>query len=72
MDNDILTIIVEDDQSGERIDSIIAQASDDLTRSAVQKLIADENVLVNESLVAKNYKAKSGDIIKVTFMTSSL
>ncbi|MCQ2487666.1 MAG: RluA family pseudouridine synthase [Clostridia bacterium] len=66
MDNDILTIIVEDDQSGERIDSIIAQASDDLTRSAVQKLIADENVLVNESLVAKNYKAKSGDIIKVT------
>ncbi len=66
MDGDIRTIIVENDQIGERIDTVVALSIDTLTRSAVQKLIVDGNVFVNEEIVAKNYKAKSGDIIKVT------
>ncbi|MCQ2460844.1 MAG: RluA family pseudouridine synthase [Clostridia bacterium] len=66
MSSDIRTIIVEDDQIGERIDTVIALTIDSLTRSAVQKLISDGNVLVNDAPVVKNYKAKSGDIVKVT------
>lgn len=66
LSSDIRTIIVEDDQIGERIDTVIALTIDSLTRSAVQKLISDGNVLVNDAPVVKNYKAKSGDIVKVT------
>lgn len=66
LSSDIRTIIVEDDQIGERIDTVIALTIDSLTRSAVQKLISDGNVLVNDAPVVKNYKAKSGDVVKVT------
>ncbi|MDE6519503.1 MAG: RluA family pseudouridine synthase [Ruminococcus sp.] len=51
--------------SGIRVDSFIAGNNNELTRSAVQKLIEENKVLVNNKPVSKNYKLKSGDFITV-------
>lgn len=64
--NDVVTFIVEEEQRGERIDTVVALFDDDMTRSAAQKLIANGDVVVNDEVVSKNYKVKSGDIVKVT------
>lgn len=56
---------VTEEIRGERIDTAVSDNFPDLTRSAVQKLIADENVLVNGTPVAKNYKVRTGDVIEV-------
>lgn len=48
-----------------RIDSFIAGNQNELTRSAVQKLIEEKKILVNKSPVSKNYKLKFGDVITV-------
>ena len=66
MNNDIFTLIVEDDLSGERLDTAIALAHDTLTRSAVQKLIEQGDAELNGNKADKKQKVKSGDIIKVT------
>ncbi|MDO5448264.1 MAG: RluA family pseudouridine synthase [Clostridia bacterium] len=64
--NDVVTFIVEDEQKGERIDTVVALFDDDMTRSAAQKLITNGDVVVNDEVVSKNYKVRSGDIVKVT------
>ena len=37
-----------------------------LTRTAIQGLIEEGNILVNDKKVVKNYKQKNGDIINIT------
>jgi 23S rRNA pseudouridine1911/1915/1917 synthase len=54
------------DISGERIDKFICSKLDDLTRSAVQKLIEEGNAEVNGAAVSKNYKCKAGDEVEIT------
>lgn len=61
--SDILEYFAE--LSGIRVDSFIAGNNNELTRSAVQKLIEENKVLVNNKPVSKNYKLKSGDFITV-------
>ena len=58
-------IHITDDNIGLRIDKIICQAVDGMSRSAVQKIIDDGNVSVGNTVISKNYKARSGDIVKV-------
>ena len=53
------------ESSGERIDKLLCEELEDITRSAVQKLIEEGNVKVGGVPVAKNYKCKSGDEIEV-------
>lgn len=53
-------------ESGIRIDKLISNSSDDLTRSAVQKIIESGGVLVNGFAVNKNYKSKLGDAVEIT------
>ncbi len=62
---DTQIISVSEENSGERIDKIISSAYDQLSRSAVQKLIDSGNVTVNFVSVNKNYKVKAGDRIIV-------
>ena len=52
--------------SGVRIDKFICENLEDLTRSSVQKIIENGNVLVNGKSVNKNYKCKINDEIEVT------
>lgn len=57
------TILIE--ESGERIDALLASYLDELSRNAVQHLLDDGLVSVNGKPVKKNYKASSGDIVDV-------
>ena len=57
---------VDDAFSDERIDKVISALTNE-TRSSVQKNIENGNVLVNGSIVSKNYRCSFGDEIKVIF-----
>lgn len=63
--DDVEVLIVTEAISGERIDTVVSDSFPYLTRSAVQKLMADSNILVNANPVAKNYKVRPGDVIEV-------
>lgn len=58
-------ITVTDEKAGERIDKVISCDCEELSRSAVQKLIDDGNVSVNSVTISKNYKVRNGDRIVV-------
>ena len=59
------TVVVAPEQAGERLDKLLAETLEDVTRSAVQKWMEDGAVLCNGAPVAKNAKAKAGDVIVV-------
>ncbi len=65
MFDDVAAFTVTDEIRGERIDTAVSNVLPDLTRSAVQKLIADDNVLVNGNPIAKNYKVRVGDVVEI-------
>ncbi|WP_407890836.1 RluA family pseudouridine synthase [Lacticaseibacillus sp. N501-2] len=52
-------------QSG-RIDKVIADNFDDITRSQAQKWLSDNLVLVNGQPVLPKYQVKAGDVITIT------
>ncbi|MDE5964384.1 MAG: RluA family pseudouridine synthase [Eubacterium sp.] len=54
-----------DISAGVRIDKYLTEHLDGFTRSAVSRLIEDDNVVVNGRAVNKNYKLKSNDSINV-------
>ncbi len=60
-----MTLTVTQEYDSVRIDKFLAEAIETLTRSAVQKLIENDNISVNGKLPAKNLKLKTGDEITV-------
>lgn len=58
-----LEFTADQTDSGKRIDSFLADNTEEMTRSAVQKLIEEGSVEVNGKVPAKNYKLRSGDHI---------
>lgn len=52
-------------ENGVRLDKLLCENLDGFTRSAVQRLIEDGNVTVNDVIVAKNYKCKQGDNVEI-------
>ncbi|MFC3419766.1 RluA family pseudouridine synthase [Salinicoccus hispanicus] len=58
-------IIVNDSDSGQRIDRLLAEQLEDTSRSDMQGRIKDALVKVNGKVVKANYKVKSGDIVIV-------
>lgn len=58
-------IIVSENENGERLDKIISQRLDSMSRSAVQSLMEDGFVTLNGKTVLKSVKPKIGDEIKV-------
>lgn len=62
--NDII-LTVSENADNIRIDRFIAENADGLTRSAVQRLIEDNNITVNGIFPSKNLKLKFGDEIIV-------
>ena len=63
---DIIEIFAAEEDSGIRIDKYIADSTEDLTRSYIQKLIQEGHVLVNLKAVKANYKVAAGDAIVIT------
>lgn len=53
------------DISGERIDKFLDGRMDDLSRSYIQKLIKEKQILANEKPVKSNYKVSAGDELLV-------
>ena len=63
MDEEI--ILIQAKESGERIDALLAHNLENLSRSAVQKLIEDGNVTLNGKPIKKNYKCTAGDEFEI-------
>lgn len=59
------SLIITEENIGERIDKFISEQDFELTRSAVQKLIDEGNILVNSKQIAKNYKLRLNDIVDI-------
>ncbi|MBQ4100587.1 MAG: RluA family pseudouridine synthase [Oscillospiraceae bacterium] len=60
-------IKADDTVKGKRLDKFVSEAVDSLTRTAVQKLLEENSISINNVIVCdKNYKIKVGDEIEVT------
>ena len=64
MDEEILFITAE--ESGERVDALLARMIPELSRSSVQQLIEAGQILLGEQSVRKNYRCRAGDLLQVT------
>ncbi len=60
-----LIITANEEHIGQRIDKVISAAHTDMSRSAAQKILDEDNVSVNGVIVSKNYKVRLGDKISV-------
>jgi len=63
---DLLVWRVADEDAGERIDKLVVDSLDDVSRTAVQQWIKDGLVTVNGKTVKPNYKAAAGDEVAVS------
>ena len=57
------TFIVEESEENNRIDSYLSKKTDKYSRVAIQRLIAEGKILVNEKSVKSSYKTQKGDKI---------
>lgn len=62
--NELITVIAQ--ESGDRVDALLARSIEGLTRSAAQRLIDEGCVLLNGKSVKKNYKCSAGDEFSVS------
>ncbi|MEG2199103.1 MAG: RluA family pseudouridine synthase, partial [Anaerovorax sp.] len=61
------TIIIDEKNCGARLDVALSFALEQLSRSNIQKLIDDNQVMVNKILCnSKKTKVKSGDMVEIT------
>ena len=58
-------ILVKAEESGDRVDALLARSVEELTRSAAVRLIEDGRVLLHGAAVKKNYRCASGDVFTV-------
>ncbi len=58
-------LIIQAQESGERIDALLARSVDFLSRSAIQKLIEEGRVLLDQKPIKKNEKSRSGAIYQL-------
>lgn len=57
--------VIDEQTKNIRIDSYLSQMIDDCSRSFIQKLIDENQILVNRNIIKSNYKLKRGDIVEV-------
>ena len=57
------TLIAEAEDTGKRIDVFVSDNMDSLSRSMVQKLIENGEILVNDKNIKSNYKLRKGDFV---------
>ena len=61
----IKKIKIQEAQAGKRIDGFIPSIEKDLSRTAVQRLIKEENIKVNGAKTKDAYKVQVGDEIEI-------
>ena len=59
------TYIVKQEEQGKRLDVYISSKNNDLTRTAVQRMIEEGNIVVNDKKQKVAYKIACGDIINI-------
>ncbi len=64
---DALILCVSEEDRDIRIDKFIAEKTEGISRSHVQKILENGGVSVNGKKVEKNYKVSSGDSISILF-----
>lgn len=62
---DALLFSIPPELDGERVDRAVSQLVEGLSRSAVQRLIEEGNLIKNRQPVSKNDRVKAGDSIRV-------
>lgn len=62
---DLATLLVEEEMEGERLDVFISESLNELSRSLVQGLIRDGQVLVAGKTAKPSYRVKIGDEVQV-------
>ncbi len=60
-----MKLSITKEQVNMRIDKYLSDMLPDISRSYIQKLLADGNILVNDTMVKSNYKLGAGDEISV-------
>ena len=63
-ENELITVKAQ--ESGDRVDALLARSIEGLTRSAAQRLIDDGCVLLKGKQIKKNYKCAAGDEFTVS------
>lgn len=63
--NKYFKFIVNENEIGERLDKLISSKLSDKTRSSIQKMIANDNVLVNNTIKPSSYKVRNNDRIEI-------
>ena len=63
---DALLFSIPPELDGERVDRAVSQLVEGLSRSAVQRLIEEGNLIKNRQHVSKNDRVKAGDSVRVT------
>lgn len=66
------SFIVSEEEEGERVDKYLSVLLPDLTRSYIQKQIADNLLLVNDKVSKANYRLKADDCISLSVPDSVL
>ena len=59
-------IVIESEWENERIDKFLVEEFENLSRSYLQKLISNQQVFVNDTIIKANYKLRSGDVLKIS------
>lgn len=54
-----------EEQAGNRIDKVIANLENGISRVAIQRMIDDGNILVNGKKVRASYKVNMGDVVTI-------
>lgn len=69
MEEEIDSIIITEDEAGERLDKILAQRFDTIkSRTYFQMLIEEQKVLLNNCAVKKRIKPQTGDEVQIHFI----
>src|SRR6266550_2177832 len=71
-DNETVTIRVSETDAGIRLDAYLASQIDGWSRSRLQRLIDDEDVLVNGHAVKSSYKVSENDEVEVELTPPAL
>lgn len=71
MNEQELKLKIENIDAGKRIDGLLSDKVESFTRSHIQKLIADDMVLINSKPVSKSYKVLEGDLVSVILPEST-
>jgi 23S rRNA pseudouridine1911/1915/1917 synthase len=71
-DNEIVTLTIDKQQAGTRLDAYLASQIQGWSRSRLQRLIDNEDVLVNGHAVKSSYKVAENDEIEVELTPPAL